>query len=446
MNDATTAETAPDTKVYTPGAFDFWPASASRIIGLGGGVIDPDPAYAFHTKYVDIGSGVVRCNLRFSGMQASLGSVTIRINGLPPGAGARAESIRTWTATLSEIAEGEGVVELSFQASAGTRYAVLGHIYGEADARAKGLTITLETTPHDGTLHEQLAAARKSIFGRRMFRRADRMISDDAATLADPVSQACTAAQFDEPAYARWCKEIRERPTMHRKQWEFIYILQSLHRYGMLRPGARGIGFGIGTEPLPAVMASHGCSVLATDLAMDDPRARGWSETTQHASSIEALRTPQICANDIFDRQVDFRAVDMNAIDKDLLGFDFTWSSCALEHLGSIDAGLAFIRNSVNCLTYGGLAVHTTEFNLSSNEDTIDNEGTVLFRKRDMERVAVDLISRGHFVAQFKYDLGNTLIDGHIDVPPYSNSGHLKLMLGEFVSTSFGIIVRRGDR
>lgn len=432
--------------VQTLDAFGFWPNSGSRIHGLGGTAIDPDPAYAFHTQYHDLGNGLVTITLRFDRLEASLGAMIVRINGLPPGPQVRAETIRTWTVQLRDIADGEGVHTLTFETTAGTRYAVLGHIYGEADARAAGLSIVAETAPIDESYADKLAKARKSVFGRRMFRRASRLVSDGKATLADPVSQGCTNDQFDEPAYARWLGEMRVPMHRHRKQWEFVYILQSLHRYGMLRPGARGLGFGVGIEPLPAVMAAHGCSVVATDLSADDERARDWSATAQHAATIEQLRNPRICADDVFDRQVTYRAVDMNAIDDDLINFDFTWSSCSLEHLGSIEAGLEFIRNSIACLTFGGLAVHTTEFNLSSNSDTIDNDSTVLFRRQDLERLAVDLVSRGHYVAQFKYDFGDTMVDQHVDVPPYADAEHLKLAIQQYVTTSFGIIVRRGER
>lgn len=428
------------------GAFDFWPASASRIQGLGGQVIDPDPAYAFHTRYVDVGTGIVRCQVRFEGLEAKLGMITIRVNGLPPGERVRAETVRVWNAPLSGIADSEGVVEVSFQASAGSRYAVLGQIFGETDAQATGLRVILETTPQSQDEIEARAATRKSIFGRRVFRRANRMFVRRPATLADPVSQACTAAQFDEPEFAGWIEALGMRPKHHRKQWEFAYILQALDRYGMLRPGARGIGFGVGRERLPALMAARGCSILATDMSADDPRSADWNQTKEFAASIESLRYPRICADDVFDRQVSFRALDMTRIDPKLNGFDFCWSSCALEHLGSIDAGLAFIRDSISCLTFGGLAVHTTEYNVSSNTDTLDHADTVLFRRQDLEKIAVDLVSRGHYVAQFNYDLGKKPLDAVIDVPPYSQDEHLKLRVEQYVTTSFGIIVRRGER
>lgn len=439
------SDTAPGlTRTVQLGGFDFWPASASRIAGLGGQVIDPDPAYAFHTKYADLGNGVVRCAVQFVGLEASLGSITIHVNGLPPGPGARAEIVRTWSASLPELADGEGVVEVSFQASAGSRYAVLGQIYSETDAQARSLNVTLVTTfEAEG---DQRAATRKSVFGRRVFRRATRMFLDSPPTLADPVCQACTAAQCAEPDYTRWSGELRLPVRRRRRQWASAYTLQALARYGMLRPGARGIGFGVGSERLPAVMASHGCAVVATDLPLDDPRSTEWAEQGEHARSVESLRFPDICADEVFDRQVGYRAVDMNEIPRDLAGFDFAWSSCAIEHLGSIEEGLAFIRNAVACLTYGGLAIHTTEFNLSSNEDTIDHNATVLFRKRDLEKMAIDLVSRGHYVAQFKYGLGDTPLDKAVDPPTQSGDEDLKVLCDGYVTTSFGIIVRRGDR
>ena len=68
--------------------------------------------------------------------------------------------------------------------------------------------------------------------------------------------------------------------------------------------------------------------------------------------------------------------------------FHFTWSSRYFEHLGSIDRGLAFIKEQMKCLRRGGVAVHTTEFNVGSNHETIDHEATVLFRRRDLQRLA----------------------------------------------------------
>lgn len=262
-------------------------------------------------------------------------------------------------------------------------------------------------------------------------------------TLTNPVSQACTQAQMNEPAYAWWCGQIFEQPTTHRKQWEFCYILQALARAGCIAPGLRGLGFGVGEEPLTALFASRGISILATDLEADRASDLGWVETAQHAASKQALNGRGICPQDTFDRLVEFRNLDMNAIDVDIRGFDFCWSACALEHLGSIRHGLDFIANSLDCLKPGGVAVHTTELNCVSDKETLDNDSTVLFRKRDILELARRLTMAGHELT-LNFELGQLPLDRHVDVPPYRHDSHLKLQIGKWVTTSFGVVIRKG--
>ena len=57
----------------------------------------------------------------------------------------------------------------------------------------------------------------------------------------------------------------------HRKQWEFVFIVSSLEKLGMLTPGKRGLVFAAGTEPLISYFASLGVEIVATD--MDAARA-----------------------------------------------------------------------------------------------------------------------------------------------------------------------------
>lgn len=267
-------------------------------------------------------------------------------------------------------------------------------------------------------------------------------IDYDNPTLARPISQACTEAQFDESVYAYWCEQIKEPPRKHRKQWEFCYIAQVLAASGMLAPGRTGLGFGVGTEPLAALFASRGASVLATDLEADDAARIGWAETNQHAHNKSILNERGICSNDLFEKNVAFRFLDMNAIPESLGTFDFTWSACAFEHLGSIRHGHDFIMNAAKILKPGGIAVHTTELNCSSNDKTLDEGGTVLFRKHDFEQMAYDLDKVGCDV-DLNFHLGSQAIDRFVDVPPYSSDNHLKLQLEQWVTTSFGLVARK---
>ncbi|KIN61582.1 Methyltransferase type 11 [Sulfitobacter noctilucae] len=256
-------------------------------------------------------------------------------------------------------------------------------------------------------------------------------------------SETCSSHHFLLSCYQHWCQEIDEVPRYHRKQWEFVYILQSLWERGYLTAGKRGVGFGVGREPLSAVMASHGCNVVATDLEVEAQMSADWANTVQHASTLAHLNDKGICAPSVFEKNVTFRPVNMNHIPSDLQGFDFSWSACCLEHLGSLQAGMDFYKNSLACLKPGGLAIHTTEINLSSLEDTVEVGDTVLYRQQDIERLMDELRSEGHACEPLLIHYGSQPIDGFVDVPPYRVEPHLRLTLEQYVTTSIGVITRK---
>jgi FkbM family methyltransferase len=255
-------------------------------------------------------------------------------------------------------------------------------------------------------------------------------------------SRACTQDQLQTQEYAAWCRMMHDVPRHHRKQWEFVFVADALHRMGALHPGSRGLGFAVGQEPLPSLFASYGCEIVATDLAEEEAQKVGWANSRQHMKTLEQMNARGLCEPAAFQRLVSMRHVDMNAIPRDLRDFDFTWSACSFEHLGSIHHGLEFVRNSLDCLRPGGVAVHTTELNCSSDHDTIAVGGTVLFRRQDFEELARRLRAEGHEI-ELEFDLGRGPADVYIDAPPYGNAPHLKLALWQFASTSYGLVIRK---
>lgn len=258
-------------------------------------------------------------------------------------------------------------------------------------------------------------------------------------------SGCCTTAQMESQAFRYWANRIGERFRLHRKLWEFCYVLQSLYERDMLESGRKGLGFAVGEEPLPSLMASMGCTVVATDLDMSDPRSQPWAETQQLATGLDKLNTRGLCDEATFRKLVTYRAVDMNIIPEDLRDFDYTWSSCSFEHCGSIQAGLTFLREQMRCLKPGGIAVHTTEFNLSSNDETIEEGPTVIFRRKDIERVIRELVADGHKVEPIQLTIGTNDSDLHIDTMPYGQELHMKLQLFDlYTSTSIALIIRKG--
>lgn len=246
------------------------------------------------------------------------------------------------------------------------------------------------------------------------------------------------------PRFFQLCKLIHARPLWHRKQWEYVFILHHLDRTGMLQTGRRGIGFGVGREPMPSAFAALGVQVLGTDAPDDIRESGGWAISKEHSASLDQMRFPWIDER-VFYERVQYAPADMNSIDPSLRDFDFTWSSCCLEHLGTLQRGLDFIANSVDCLRIGGVAVHTTELNLSSKVQTVEeSRETVLYRESDLTGLIDALRARGHEAEPIRVAPPAHALDFHVDVPPFSQAPHLRLQLAGYVTTSVGVVVRRG--
>jgi SAM-dependent methyltransferase len=278
---------------------------------------------------------------------------------------------------------------------------------------------------------------------------ADRSITVDPTRLR---SKLCTQNDFSTDWLFYWCHELHSVPFYHRKLWELCYVAQVLFSEGKLAPGHRGIGFGCGEEPLPSLFAKYGAIVTATDLEAMRPEAEVWRSTAQHASAIETIRRPDICPDQQLLTNIEFHPADMNAIPREFDGqFDFCWSTCALEHLGSIENGLIFIENSLRTLKPGGVAVHTTEFTVTEGE-TIDNHPIVLYQRHHLDKLADRLHAGGYEVVDFDFSPGDGVLDRYVDLPPYQDKNnilmplhhfaHLKLLLDGYTCTSIGIIIK----
>ncbi len=254
-------------------------------------------------------------------------------------------------------------------------------------------------------------------------------------------SMLCTKKAMVTSEFRNWTELMRKEYGMHRKLWEWCFISQSLREHGVLNNGKTGLGFGVGTEPLTSLFASFGTSILATDLETEKAAAAGWLENSEHSDNKNMLNMNGICEEKQFQNLVRFEYCNMNDIPERYNdSFDFLWSSCSLEHLGSIELGTQFIFNSINCLKPGGIAVHTTEFNVSSNLDTIETGPTVLFRRKDIENIIKEVNIRGCF-ARMNWDCGEYPEDYHVDIPPYSHNPHLKLRMSEYTITSIGLVI-----
>ena len=268
------------------------------------------------------------------------------------------------------------------------------------------------------------------------------------------VSQAVSAAQFSHPDFERlrrlmypsnvvlpWGKS--PGGALHRKVWEFVYVLRVAEQCGVLVEGRTALGFGVGREPIPAALATYGLTVLATDLSAADDHSSQWSETGQHLTDLSALSHPEIVSDDVLERQVSLSYVDMNQIPQDLGTYDFVWSCCALEHLGSPRAGLDFVLRTLDLLRPAGVAVHTTELELTPRAETADYGHLAVYRIPDLDGVAESARERGFEIETNWYVAMETAADRWIGRHPFDDPAHLKILIEDSISTSVGLVFRR---
>lgn len=269
-----------------------------------------------------------------------------------------------------------------------------------------------------------------------MLRDRGPVVVREQPTFASPTSQLVSAAQFYEPRFAEIAARLKLDLVLDRKNWEYCFIVNAIDAYAATGPGTRGLAFGCGMEFITSVLAAAGSDILATDYV---EQSHNWQ-----AKGLEDLFSPAHIDRATFDKRVRFEHLDMNAIDPGLTGFDFIWSTGSLEHIGGYRNGLDFIENAMHCLKPGGIAVHTTEFTLTSEHVGYDTPNLSFYCRRDIENLAARLIKAGHMTI-LNFERGKTVADTHVDTPPYNYGRTLAAHFSHHVVSSIGLVIQKGQ-
>lgn len=346
--------------------FGYWPTAISRIEGLGGSEPAYEPTYVFTTPYMDFGSGRLRFTVRAEDLRATKGTLAVSVNGFPklPGGGVR--GIKAAQIPLVQMIYQGGEFSIEIHGARDMTYSMLGHIYDETDVRASDLAVTVvhADVAEQHALTQQ--EAQRSVYGRNVAVPAVQLVVDTPPTLADPVSQMCTTAQFREPAYARWTARLGAAARMDPGQWAQVYVLEALERYGLLTQDACGLALGVRADALRAMVEAAGCTVASEPVV---PAGRS--------------------------------------------DFDFIWSIGAFEQPGSPQERLARIEETLHCLNPGGFAVHVFDLDVMPGDRQTSPDAAWPLRRRDIDRLAMTLIASGHEVAQIRAGAStDAIVDG----------------------------------
>lgn len=256
-------------------------------------------------------------------------------------------------------------------------------------------------------------------------------------TMEAPVSQGCTAAQFNEPAFAEVAGAMALANHLHRNVWESVWIATTLATFGCIAPGRHALGLGVTRERIASLLASRGMNVSTIRMA----------ETAEANLPQEHARLnlffPEIISLEDFDPLI--RITDAPGGDPlaDMpTDHDCVWSQGVAHRLGSPTAGADFIMRGMETLRPGGIAVHTLNLNLSSNAEPAEGEGQIAFRRADLDILAARLTRMGYEVQPINLHPGLDEADALVGAPPFGLP-HLKVFAGGVVLGSFGLAIRK---
>ncbi len=334
--------------------------------------------------------------------------------------------------------------------------AIRAELRGRVPGTGPGL---VEVAPDGVDVAELQARTRQAAYLHRVDVSEHNRLSDPSH-FTSLESRAASAAECDDPAYQAWWRRMMNIPPEYtyapeddgvgpynRKVWEWGLIAEAVSASGLMSAGRSALGFGVGNEPLPALFASHGMSVLATDQSLST--ADQWATSGQLLQGLQGLFRPHLVADTELSRLVSTREVDMNEIPADIGLFDVVWSSCAIEHLGSPGRGLDFVLETCALLKPGGIAVHTTELELTPKAETADYGHCAVYRIQDLQDLEKRVRDAGydvrlnfHVAMETPADRWISLL-GTFSEKALPEPAHLKLVIGDSVSTSYGLIIRK---
>lgn len=356
--------------------FSYVSDMASKIGGLGGQDRPPEGDYAFHTPYVPVAEGIAHFRVHFGGLRATTGTLNLRVHMLS-GNDPHARLATAERVALNRLVALNGFYELRFEAFHGVVYALYGGIIGDTDAEASGLQVILDRPADPNEQRESAAEARNTLFGGGAVA-TPHLVSVAKPSLVAPVTQLATQAQLREIETRRWFRSADCRAEgAPLDRWRSAYLLQTIEAYGFLQPGARGGGLDCRQEDVFTTLAARGCKVDA--IVPPGHEAAGKFGAAMRAASLDPLAP-------------------------DVVNYDFVWTDALCSRFGTAAAAARFIETAMLTLRPGGLAVHVVEY------DPAD-ESSNAFRRGDVERVCLILISRGHEVAEFRIE-GTKLITG----------------------------------
>jgi ubiquinone/menaquinone biosynthesis C-methylase UbiE len=169
----------------------------------------------------------------------------------------------------------------------------------------------------------------------------------------------------------------------NRKAWEIDTALETLERFGAIRPDAEILGVGAGTERTIFELSNHVRRVFATDLYAG---AGTWSQTAPPDMLMGKFK--KVAGGSFNPRRIVAQHMDMRDLQYEDNSFDGIFSSGSIEHIGTWNDIAKAAREIGRVLKPGGVASISTEFMISGNGDGWG--GVLLFTPERIQEYIVE--------------------------------------------------------
>lgn len=87
--------------------------------------------------------------------------------------------------------------------------------------------------------------------------------------------------------------------------------------------------------------------------------------------------------------------------------FDLTWPGCVPEHMILLLRRLRFIRSSLGCLKSDGVSFYTKEFNLTSDNGTVDIPSYSIYKRQVIVAFISAFMEEGFIVEPLESNIGD---------------------------------------
>lgn len=382
---------------YSPLPIDPFGANphlASRIVGLGGDRVAPNPAYVLETNPLRTAVGPIVFVVEFIDLQATSGTLVLHVLARPEHLKTSSTPVATIAVTLSDLIEHHGVACIAAVGRRNMLYSISAELSDDSDATASAIRVSLDRREEsDPAWQPRNAAARRAALPANgpKLRDQPELISLQPPVLTKPVSQPMTPLQFAEPAFAKCMAELDQPPGREgATAWEDALLLQALRYYGVMAAGARGLCFDRTARPLAAYVAGQDCSLTVVS---------DWPGTPPDDSGalLASLARPALCRPDVFAGAVHLVAsATLDRIDE-VAEYDFLWSAGVSATVEGKAAFPHFLLDSMRHLRFGGTAIHLIRYGAPNPA------APAPFTRPEIERMALSLVAQGQEVAQVKF-------------------------------------------